>query len=161
MVIWIVGLSGVGKTFYANLIKKKIKKKSIIVDGDQVRKFITYDLGYSKSDRRKNSIMIADICKFLEEQGFIVICPILSIFPTHQKKNRKKFSRYLQIYIESKVEVLKERNDRKIYSKKKDIVGTDIKFPKPYKSDIIIKNNFLDTYEGNIKKIMKLINDKK
>jgi adenylylsulfate kinase-like enzyme len=59
------------------------------------------------------------------------------------------------------VEVLKERNDRKIYSKKKDIVGTDIKFPKPYKSDIIIKNNFLDTYEGNIKKIMKLINDKK
>ena len=57
MVIWIIGLSGSGKSFYAKQIKKKISN-SIIVDGDEVRKYITTKLGYSSKDRKENSLMI-------------------------------------------------------------------------------------------------------
>ena len=78
MVIWIIGLSGSGKSFLADKLKKKIKN-SIIVDGDQVRKYLTSDLGYNKIDRKKNSLMIQKLCRFLEEQKFNVICQILSI----------------------------------------------------------------------------------
>ena len=49
------------------------------VDGDMVRKYITYKLKYSIKDREKNSQLISDLCKFLEKQGFLVICSILSI----------------------------------------------------------------------------------
>ena len=82
MVIWLIGLSGSGKSFYAETLSKKIKN-SIVVDGDDVRKFITPDLGYSLTDRKKNSKIISDLCNFLEKKGFIVICPILSIFKEH------------------------------------------------------------------------------
>ena len=88
MVIWIIGLSGSGKSFYAKEIKKKIRN-SIIVDGDEVRKYITTKLGYSSKDRKENSLMIMKLCAFLENSGFNVICPILSIFPQHQKKIEK------------------------------------------------------------------------
>ena len=50
MVIWIIGLSGSGKSFYAKEIKKKISN-SIIVDGDEVRKYISTDLDYSLQSR--------------------------------------------------------------------------------------------------------------
>ncbi len=144
MVIWIIGLSGSGKSYLARNICKKFKKKKIIwIDGDDVRKYITYNLQYSIKDRKKNSLIISNICKFLEKKGFIVICSILSIFKDHQKRNRKLFKRYIQIYIKSNIERLKKINSKKIYSKNKNVVGLDIKFPEPYKSDFIIekKNN--------------------
>ena len=42
-------------------------------------------------------------------------------------------------------------------SLKKNVVGRDIKFPKPYKSDLVIKNLFDKSYKKNIKKIISLI----
>ena len=52
--IIITGLSGSGKTFLAKEIYKRFKRKKILVDGDIVRKYITYKLKYSKKDRKKN-----------------------------------------------------------------------------------------------------------
>ncbi len=161
MVIWLIGLSGSGKTFYANKLSRKIKK-SIIIDGDDVRKFITYNLGYSLIDRKENSKIISNLCNFFEKKGFTVICPILSIFRDHQKKNRKKFIKYFQIYIKSDLLNLKKRNSKNIYNKKKNIVGYDIKFPEPYKNDLVIHNNYKkNNTSENIKKILKLIKSAK
>ncbi len=160
MVIWIIGLSGSGKSYLAKSLFKNIKGKKIIVDGDVVRKYITYDLKYSKNDRRKNSKLISDLCKFLEFQGFIVICSILSIFRQHQKLNRKKFNEYFQIFINTNISKLKKRNIKKIYSQE-DVVGKNLKFPKPYKNDLIIQNRFLPYSQEKIDFIVKKINNAK
>ena len=158
MVIWIIGLSGSGKSYLARNICKKFKKKKIIwIDGDDVRKYITYNLQYSIKDRKKNSLIISNICKFLEKKGFIVICSILSIFKDHQKRNRKLFKRYIQIYIKSNIEKLKKINSKKIYNKNKNVVGLDIKFPEPYKSDFIIKKKNNQFELKTLKKIYNKI----
>ena len=65
MVVWIIGLSGSGKSFLAKSLCQKFKNKKIIwIDGDDVRKYISYDLGYTIKDRKKNSLLISNICKF-------------------------------------------------------------------------------------------------
>ena len=89
MIIWIIGKSGSGKTYFAELLKKSLEKKYkriIHIDGDEVRDTISKDLGYSRSDRKKNSLRIQGLCKLLENQNNLVICSILSIFKAHQKK---------------------------------------------------------------------------
>ncbi len=161
MVIWIIGLSGSGKTFFSKKIYEKIKNKNktILIDGDEVRKYITYDLKHSLKDRKKNSLIISNLCKFLEMKGFLVICSILSIFIDHQKRNRKLYKNYFQIYIKSKLDILKKRNNKKIYSKR-NVVGKDIKFPEPFKSDLIIENNYDKSYKKELTKIIKKINGK-
>ena len=87
MVIWLIGISGSGKSFYGkklfSLISKK--KKVIHIDGDEVRKYLSYELKYSKKDREKNSLLISDLCNFLEKKGYLVICSILSIIKKHQR----------------------------------------------------------------------------
>ena len=146
MVIWIIGMSGSGKSHYAKILHKKLKN-SIIVDGDEVR-----------SDRKQNSEIISNLCNFLEKQGLIVICPILSIFTQHQKENRKKFSNYYQIYIKSDLKNLIKRNSKNIYENKKNVVGYDIKFPKPHKSDLTILNTYTKKNTiDNLKKIFQLL----
>lgn len=159
MVIWIIGLSGSGKSFLADKLKKKIKN-SIIVDGDQVRKYLTSDLGYNKIDRKKNSLMIQKLCRFLEEQKFNVICPILSIFPEHQKKNRKIFKKYIQIYLKSSVKELRYRSKKIVYNLKKNVVGKDIKFPSPHKSHFIFKNKYDNSYKLIINQILNSVDGK-
>ena len=157
MVIWIIGLSGSGKSYLAKKIFSHIKRKKILIDGDDVRKYITYKLKYNKRDRLKNSILISDLCKFLENKGFVVICSILSIFPQHQKNNRKKFKKYFQIFLDVNKNQVAERNNKNIY-KRKNVVGKSINFPKPYRSDIVIKNNFKPMNKIFISKILKKIN---
>ena len=49
--IWFYGMSGSGKTFATKIIAKK-KKNSILIDGDDVRKFLSQDLGYNINERK-------------------------------------------------------------------------------------------------------------
>ena len=164
MVIWIIGKSGSGKSYLAkwlyNNLKKNNKQKTIWIDGDNFRKRNSKDLGYSLKDRRINSKRIQAHCKKFDDKDYIVLCSILSIFTAHQKKNRKIFKNYLQIFIKADMTILKKRNNKGIYRKKKFVVGKDILFPKPYKSDLIIKNKFDKSFKKNLKNILKYINEK-
>lgn len=160
MVIWIIGLSGSGKTYLSKKIFKKFKDKKILVDGDTVRKYITYKLKYTKQDREKNSLLISDLCKFLETQGFTVVCSILSIFKKHQKLNRSKFDNYFQIFLKTKLSKVKKRNNKNIYSYS-NVVGEKINFPIPYKNDLVIKNSFLPYSKKKIDQIVKKIHNVK
>ena len=129
MVIWIIGLSGSGKTFYSEKICKILskKKKVIHIDGDEVRKYINYNLKYTKKDRKKNSLIIRNFCNFLEKKEYIVICSILSIFRDHQKGNRKLFKKYFQIHIKSEISMIKNRNKKKILPQLEILFFFDIK----------------------------------
>ena len=160
MVVWILGVSGSGKSFLAKKLYKKLKikfKKIIWVDGDKFRKKYSKDLKYSIKDRRENSKRIQKYCSKYEKKNYLVICYILSIFPNHQKKNREIFKNYIQIQIDANINKIKKRNNKKIYSKKVNVVGKDLKFPKPYKSDVNLKNNFDQKFEKKISKIETLI----
>ena len=119
MVIWIIGKSGSGKSYLGKFLENKLKKifkKVYWLDGDKFRKKYSKDLGYSIKDRKRNSKRIQEHCKNKEKLKNIVICSILSIFPKHQKNNRKIFNKYFQIYIEAKNNTLKSRNNKKSYS---------------------------------------------
>ena len=162
MVIWIIGKSGAGKTFFANKINIFLSKKNIKVfwlDGDDFRKYISNDLGYTIADRKENSLRIIKFCKYLESKGYLVLCSFLSIFKKHQKNNKSIFKKYLQIFINVDQKILIKRNNKNIYSKKKNIVGKDIKFIKPTSSDLIIRNDFKN-YKSNLKYLITRINEK-
>ena len=62
--IWFFGMSGVGKTYISQNLHKKIKD-SVLVDGDDVRKNISTDLGYIKEDRVKQIKRVLGICKII------------------------------------------------------------------------------------------------
>jgi len=158
MVIWIIGKSGSGKTFFAKKIFETLnkKKKCFLIDGDDVRKYLNYDLTYSISDRKINSRRIQDLCLYFEEKKYLVICSIQSIFKKHQLENKKKFNKYKQIYLNVDEKIFKKRKF-KLHKYRKNVVGKDIVFPRPIKSHLEILNDFKD-YKSKLKKIIKFIN---
>lgn len=68
----ISGVSGSGKTFKA-LERRMERPDTIILDGDSLRRYVTYGLQYTTKDRKINNKIAADIAVLLCKQGKNVI----------------------------------------------------------------------------------------
>ena len=149
MVIWLIGLSGSGKSTFGKIVYKKLKKKrknTVWLDGDMVRKIYNDNLGFTNKDRETNAKRLSNLSKFLSDQKINVVGSVLSNFPKWQKWNKKNIKDYNQVYIKVSLKNLLLRDKKDLYKKalkkmKKNVVGVDIKFHEPNNSDLIIDNN--------------------
>lgn len=149
MVIWLIGLSGSGKTTIGNALYQKIKSQIphvVFIDGDVVRSMIGQDLGHSIEDRRKNADRICHMCQWLDDQGIHVVCAILSIFHESQEWNRQNYKHYFEVFIDTPLGIVIQRDHKGLYQKAlkgnmSNIVGVDIEFLAPLKPDLVIHND--------------------
>ena len=73
--IWMSGLSGAGKSTIANALEKRLYamgKKTMLLDGDNVRMGLNSNLGFSDEDRIENIRRIAEVAKLMNDAGLIV-----------------------------------------------------------------------------------------
>ena len=165
MVIWILGLSGAGKSFLSEKLKQELNNdygEFIILDGDVIRNVFDNDLGFSIKDRNINASRISKLAHYLSQNKINVIVPVLSLFPDWLAWNRKNIKEYYEIYIDVPISILKERNNKNIYFKdgreNKSVVGVDIEFKEPKNSDLKIVNSFDEnSLNNNLKLIRELI----
>lgn len=151
MVIWFIGLSGSGKTTLGYEVSRQLKLKysnTVFLDGDELRKLFGFENknSYSIAGRRKNAELIVNLCELLDKQGIHVVCCILSIFPDMRLNNRKRFSKYIEIFMDAPLDVLIARDVKGLYKKAlnghmKDVVGIDIPFERPKGSDIVVDSS--------------------
>ena len=167
ILFWITGLSGSGKTTLAKRLISFIDNKygsSVHLDGDTLRNVLNLH-GYSFEDRISNSEKFTKIAKILTDQGINVIFSLVGLMNKPRAWNRKNISKYVEIYIKSDVKKIISSNKKKIYKKKKNVVGINIKPQFPKNPDIVINN----TLDNNLKsldlelrnKIQKLLNNRK
>ena len=164
MIIWLVGLSGSGKTtigkeLYKNINKNK-NKSTIILDGDEIRKFFDLNTKYDQNSRLQNARRIQSICKLCNKYKINVVCNIVCIFPKILKENKKIFSNYFEVYLKNDLENLKKKDKKNVYKKKKNVVGVDIKFPIPEKPSLTINTQIEKNKKKNAKLIYELIKKK-
>lgn len=168
MVIWILGLSGVGKSFLSSKLEKELYDdygSFLILDGDVIRKVFDNDLGFSIKDRNINASRISKLANFLNQNKVNVIVSVLSLFPNWLEWNRKNIKEYYEIFIDVPISILKERNNKNVYfkdgKKNKNVVGVDIEFIKPKSPDLKIINNFDEaSLKNNLVLIKNLLKKK-
>ena len=151
--IWFYGVSGAGKTIASKFIQKKIKN-SFLIDGDQVRKFISFDLGYSIADRKIQVKRVLGIVKISKLSKLFPIVSTVFMSPSLKKKLKKE--KIFLIKITRDFEKIKNR--KKIYNKKvKYVIGVDIKNPK-VKNEFKIENNI--SIKNFYKKLQRVIHER-
>ena len=158
-IIWLTGISGVGKTTLAKYYKKYLKNY-IWIDGDRFRELFNNDLGYTLDDRNKNAERLINFIKFLNDQNFSILVSANLTSDKYKKLLKKKFKKIYNIEIISDLKILFKRDKKKIYKKKINVVGKDIKISQNKKySDFIITNNsskkeFLNTAKKILNQII-------
>ena len=119
--IWFFGLAGVGKTF-ASQICHSLIDRSFLIDGDDVRKFISFDLGYSQSDREvkiKRVLGLAEIS--IKNDRVPVVSTVTMSKEVYHRCNQLSFE---IAHIIRPIDQLREVRD--IYKKERNVVGVDI-----------------------------------
>ena len=159
MVIWIIGLSGTGKTTLAREIQN-CSSNMVLIDGDIIREVFGNDIGYSIEDRKKNAYRISRLCQFLEKQGVDVVCSILSIFSDNRLWNRKNISNYFEVFIDTPINILIKRDSKGLYGKYlsgqiANVAGMDLEFEKPDSDYVILNNSSKNDLLSHARSILK------
>jgi adenylyl-sulfate kinase len=143
--IWLSGLSGAGKTTLAKYIRFSFSLNTVIIDGDDLRKTLNADLGFTTEDRNKNVSRAAQICKLLNDGGHDVIACIMS--PTESQRQEAKRiigeNRFFLVYVSCDLETLKARDTKGLYAKYqrgdiKNMVGLDIPYEVPENPNVVV-----------------------
>lgn len=148
MVIWITGLSGSGKTTLAYALEEKLKAEQIktcVLDGDIVRNGLCKDLGYSSEDRKENIRRIAEVCKLMISNGWVVIAAFISPAIKIRQMAREIIypGTFFEVYLSTPLNVCEQRDIKGLYKKARigeipDFTGISAPYEVPLKPDIDI-----------------------
>ncbi|HLF18609.1 MAG TPA: adenylyl-sulfate kinase [Candidatus Omnitrophota bacterium] len=170
MVIWIIGLSGAGKTTIGRKLRDRLAamgRPVVFFDGDIFRNIMGDDLGHTIEERKKNAQRICRFCQYLEKQGIDVVFALLSLFPESQEWNRKNLSQYFEVYLDVSMDTVMKRDPKGLYKKAlageiTHVVGVDINFEPPLHPDLVVNNDDERVDHGGIvDAIMEGLEEKK
>ena len=119
--IWFFGLAGSGKTFASSIIGHQTKK-SYLIDGHEVRKLISCDLGYSKHDRDIQLNRLFGIANLTIKNGFFPVVASVSMQKIVLEKCNMLGIRVIKI--ERSFEQISRV--RSIYKSSENVVGKDL-----------------------------------
>jgi cytidine diphosphoramidate kinase len=152
MIIWLVGLSGAGKTTIARELHRQWQAKdpaTVLIDGDEIREIFKHDqnpAAYTPAGRRINGERIAAMSAWLDAQNINAVVSILCIFPDLLAANRTRFHSYYEVFVDAPLAALEARDGKGLYAAARagrmaDVVGVQIPFPAPEQPDLVINND--------------------
>jgi|TARA_B100001971_G_scaffold214976_1_gene255988 adenylylsulfate kinase len=165
--IWFTGLHGSGKSTIATKLTELLKQNNIrfvLLDGDEVRKTISSDLGYSLEDRNTHMSRVVDLCKTTTEKGSLCIACVASPTEKSREYAKQQLKNIIIVYVKCSLETCENRDVKGHYKKAKNrekgfenFMGISLKFEEPKHANIV-----LDTDKESINEsVNKLINSLK
>ena len=156
--LWFTGLSSSGKSTIANLVEKKLHalgRHTYLLDGDNVRKGLNKDLGFTAADRVENIRRVAEVAALMVDAGLIVITAFISPFRSERTMARALFAsgEFLEIFVDTTLAVAEMRDSKGLYKKArrgelKNFTGIDSPYERPEVPEIRIENDSASAEEG-------------
>lgn len=145
MIVWLMGISGAGKTTIGRMLERYFNEKGVknyLLDGDEVRDLFDRDLGYSDADREANVKRILLGAYLLDRNGIVgIICNISPLEPLRELA-RRKITGYHEIYLKKDLRISMEHDVKGVYREnagKTQLVGIDARFDEPQHPDLVLE----------------------
>lgn len=163
-IVWLVGLSGSGKSTIANALDRILFEKSFksyLLDGDNLRNGLNANLGFSEADREENLRRAGHIAKLIYEAGIVVIASFITPTKKAQELLREIMpENLLLVHVNCPLSVCEQRDVKGLYAKArrgeiKNFTGIDSPFEAP--EDAWLR---IDTDKYSVENSVGLIFDK-
>jgi adenylyl-sulfate kinase len=121
-VLWFTGLSGAGKSTVADLVEQQLHalgKRTMILDGDNVRHGLNRDLGFSDADRIENIRRVGEVARLMVDAGLITLVSFISPFRSERQMVRELMEpgEFFEIFVDASLEVCEARDPKGLYRK--------------------------------------------
>jgi adenylylsulfate kinase len=168
-VIWLIGLSGSGKSTIAEYLEAKLYDEGFltqVLDGDNIRSGLNNNLGFSDADRLENIRRISEVAKLFTNCGIVTLASFIT--PTEAIRQMAKDiigeDKYIEVYVSTSLEACEDRDVKGLYDKArqgiiKNFTGIDSVFEIPQNPAIIIPTEGF-TVEESVQKLYDFIIEK-
>jgi len=112
-VLWFTGISSSGKTTLANLIAQWLRdaqKPVVLLDGDDVRAFLSSELGFSEADIAEHIRRVAAVSRLVSSQGVHVVVALISPYRSHRALARSLIPVFFEVHCACDISVAVERD---------------------------------------------------
>ncbi|GAA4436824.1 sulfate adenylyltransferase subunit CysN [Bremerella cremea] len=162
----LTGLTGAGKTTIAYALERRLfdeGKTSIVLDGQNLRRGISKDLGYTAEQRSENLRRGSEIARMLNDSGVLCIAAFLAPNAEVRQKAADAIGadQFLTVYLSAPVEVCRKRDDSGIYEKADsgeitNFPGVSYDYEVPENADLVLPTHELGIDEC-VDKIYELL----
>lgn len=149
MIVQLCGLSGAGKSTLAGMVKTKLAGKGIateIVDGDDYRKMLCRDLGFSKADRCENIRRLGFVASRFSAHGIVTIISAINPYQEIRDELSHAYKNVYTVFIDCAMPTLIKRDTKGLYKrallpdghpdKINNLTGVNDPFDRPAHADL-------------------------
>jgi len=170
VILWFTGLSGSGKSTIAHALEEALYQRNIhtyILDGDNIRKGLNKDLGFSPEDRKENIRRLGEVAKLFVDAGIITIVAAISPYRNDRNfvRNLVEYGEFIEVYVKCPLEICEARDPKGLYKKArqgiiKNFTGIDAPYEEPENPEIVIESD-KESIEEAVNKIIQYLENKK
>lgn len=148
--LWFTGLPSAGKSTIAHALADELRADGIdvhVLDGDDVRPYLSKGLGFSREDRNTNVTRIGFVARLLASHGVIVLVPVIAPYAEAREAVRKDHEAfnvpYAEIFVSTSLEVTQQRDVKGLYAKARrgeisGLTGVDDPYEQPTTAELVI-----------------------
>ncbi|GHH79569.1 adenylyl-sulfate kinase [Streptomyces sulfonofaciens] len=158
--VWLTGLPSAGKTTIAHELAGRLRgdgHRVEVLDGDEVREFLSAGLGFSREDRHTNVQRIGFVAELLASNGVTVLVPVIAPYTDSREAVRKRHQTqgtpYVEVHVATPVEVCSVRDVKGLYAKQAageiaGLTGVDDPYEEPEAPDLRIESQHQTVQES-------------
>jgi adenylylsulfate kinase len=149
-IVWVTGLPSAGKStvsFAAAELLRAAGQRVEVLDGDEIRAFLSADLGFSREDRGRQVARVGWVSRLLARNGVVVFAPLISPYADDRDALRAAAAAegllFAEVYAAAPVEVCAERDVKGLYAKQRagtvtGLTGVDAPYEVPEKPELTL-----------------------
>jgi adenylylsulfate kinase len=150
--VWLTGLPSAGKTTLATALAARLAADGVqgveLLDGDEVREFLSKGLGFSREDRDTNVLRIGWVAATLAKHGVLVLASVISPYAETRAGvaglHAERGAGFVEIHVATPVEVCSERDVKGLYAKQRagemtGLTGVDAPYEAPTDPAAVIR----------------------
>ncbi len=146
-VAWIEGLPVSGKTTLSRAVAERLRAaghKVEILDGDEVRRMFSPELGYTRKDREFHARRVSYVARMLARNGVGVLVAMITPYETSRQAARATVGDgFTEIWLRCPIEVCRQRDTKGLYKSSTHtgdsrVTGVDDPFEEPLNPDLVV-----------------------
>lgn len=121
--VWLTGLPSAGKTTLARAVAEQLAgagRDVQVLDGDEMRGYLSAGLGFSRADRDTNVLRIGYVARLLALHGVTVLAPVIAPYAAARAQVRALHEQagvpFLEVHVAAPVQVCAERDVKGLYA---------------------------------------------
>ncbi|MEU1159338.1 adenylyl-sulfate kinase [Streptomyces sp. NPDC005921] len=150
--VWLTGLPSAGKTTIAYELAGRLRDEGHqveVLDGDEIREFISAGLGFSREDRHTNVQRIGFVAELLARNGVKALVPVIAPYADSRDAVRGRHGEngtaYVEVHVATPVDVCSVRDVKGLYAKQAageltGLTGVDDPYEEPETPDLRIES---------------------